>query len=288
MRPRTLHRGATKSVLGALVVATALAACAYAFGMPFPGSSDRSGSDPQRGVQARRPPPALTIRTPGAQRTVAPGRAAHVRVSIRRGQSLIRPRGRGQRRLAAPIWLRVDRRRSPGISAAFRPRATRSTSAVLAIKVRDRTPPGTYHLRLHARGRLHLKPGYRMHHAHTTITFVVRAASAAPRTLRFGVEGTAQGLLAPGASQPVDLTLENPHSSALIISRLAVGIAAIHAPDETASRPCTAADFEVAQFSGAYGFAVPASSRRSLSELGIPRAQWPRITMSNRPVNQDG
>jgi hypothetical protein len=33
---------------------------------------------------------------------------------------------------------------------------------------------------------------------------------------------------------------------------------------------------------------VPASSTRTLAELGVPAAQWPQISIIDLPTNQDG
>jgi hypothetical protein len=52
--------------------------------------------------------------------------------------------------------------------------------------------------------------------------------------------------------------------------------------------PCGVNDFTVTQFTGSYGFVLPAAGDTSLSRLGLPPSSWPQVSMLNRPVNQDG
>ena len=84
----------------------------------------------------------------------------------------------------------------------------------------------------------------------------------------------------------MDLTLTNPNGVALAITRLTVRVSDVRVTNGRGL--CTRADFEVHQFSGAYGFVVSASHTATLTELGIPGEYWPRLVMINRPVNQDG
>ncbi|GAA2138226.1 hypothetical protein GCM10009825_24520 [Arthrobacter humicola] len=104
----------------------------------------------------------------------------------------------------------------------------------------------------------------------------------------FGLSGDVAGLLAPGTSRPLDLGFNNPDKS-IDVGNLTVSIAGVvrTAKAIAASLPCTAQDYAVVQFSGRYPLAVPAGSS-SLSQLGVPSAQWPRIAMLDAPRLQDG
>ncbi len=94
--------------------------------------------------------------------------------------------------------------------------------------------------------------------------------------------------LMPGFSQPVDLDLRNPSDRPLTVRNLTLRVRDVRAPRADAAHPCSAADFSAVGFSGPYGFTVPASTTRSLAELGIPRDHWPRVGMHNTVRNQDG
>ena len=69
---------------------------------------------------------------------------------------------------------------------------------------------------------------------------------------------------------------------------MSVSIAAVSAPNATADLPCSADDFAVTQYSGAYPLTLAASETTTLSSRGIPASQWPALTLVNRAVNQDG
>jgi hypothetical protein len=114
-------------------------------------------------------------------------------------------------------------------------------------------------------------------------------ANLAPRAeANFTISGDLPGSLEPGLSQPLDLALTNPGPSEISISHLLVSIESIHARQADEAHPCTLEDFSVAQFSGAYGFKLGAAETSRLSELGFPEKRLPRVTMLDRPVNQDG
>lgn len=97
----------------------------------------------------------------------------------------------------------------------------------------------------------------------------------------FGIAGSASGTLAPGVTLPLALVLSNPNPQPLTVRRLAVQVVS------TSSPRCLASNFAITQYSGRYPVLVPPGRRRSLAELGIPTAQWPRITMLNLATNQD-
>jgi hypothetical protein len=117
----------------------------------------------------------------------------------------------------------------------------------------------------------------------TTLGLTVPTTSTAGFTIR----GTAQGLLAPGVTQPVNLSLTNPSSSDLDITNLTIAVGGITA-SAGAVGGCTASDFAVRQFAGQYPIRLLSSRTVTLNDLGIPPSSWPQLTMINRPVDQDG
>ena len=56
-------------------------------------------------------------------------------------------------------------------------------------------------------------------------------------------------------------------------------------PQATPALPCTISDFSVQQYSGLLPLVVAAQSTVSLSELGVPQAEWPEVTMIDRPTS---
>lgn len=104
----------------------------------------------------------------------------------------------------------------------------------------------------------------------------------------FGLSGDVSGLLAPGTSRSLDLGFNDPDKS-IDVGNLTVSITGVlRTPKAIAANlPCTAQDYAVTQYSGRYPLTVP-SGVSSLSQLGIPPAQWPRIAMLDTPRLQDG
>jgi hypothetical protein len=282
-RTRTQRRALTASA--AMAVAGSLAVAIHAFGASFIGGHTGSHVFSALRISAAgKAAPALGISARPAHLTVAPGAAATYRLRVSRGRALAGSRGPGRHRLAAQIRLRVARPLPTGVSAIFTPPATRSPAAKLTLRASSRTRLGTYRVRVEARGRLHPASHERVRYARTVVTLVV----ARPSHTGFAIHGTVAVPLAPGISAPLDLSLTNPHGFTLKVRRLDVRVAAIRAPHADATHPCSTRDFAVAQFSGAYGFAVPRASTRRLSRLRIAASRWPRVAMTNRPVDQDG
>jgi hypothetical protein len=108
-----------------------------------------------------------------------------------------------------------------------------------------------------------------------------------PRRGLFGISGIPSGPLAPGLSAVLDLVLVNPNAFPITVRSLTVRVRTISAPRADPGHSCNSQDFTVAQFSGG-GLRVHATSTTSLARLGVARARWPRVSMPDRAVNQDG
>ncbi|WP_207005897.1 hypothetical protein [Nocardioides aromaticivorans] len=98
----------------------------------------------------------------------------------------------------------------------------------------------------------------------------------------FPITGTPDRVLAPG-SEPaaIDLRLTNPFGAPMTVTALGVDLTSTDKPG------CTTANYAVAGYAGPFPLTIPANSTRSLSSLGVPRAQWPSVRMLNLPTNQD-
>jgi hypothetical protein len=107
------------------------------------------------------------------------------------------------------------------------------------------------------------------------------------RGVKVRVAGAAQGQLRPGTSAPVALTFQNPNSHRVRMMKVRVRIVKIVAPNADAAHPCTTADYSVRQMPRAL-LRVPARRSMDLVAMGLPTEAWPRLTMLNRPLNQDG
>ncbi len=107
------------------------------------------------------------------------------------------------------------------------------------------------------------------------------------RGVKVRVTGVTLGQLRPGTSAQVALTLQNPNKHAVRMMKVRVKIVKIVAPHADDAHTCTTADFAVKQMPRAI-LRVPARRTTTLAAMGVPAAVWPRLTMLNRPLNQDG
>lgn len=112
-------------------------------------------------------------------------------------------------------------------------------------------------------------------------------AVADPET-SFAISGDLMEPVAPGIAVPLDLSFTNPHDESLRVSDLTVTVTAVDAPHATNARPCTIDDFVVEQLDGGVVLLVEPGETRTLTQLDISRADWPRVGMVDADSNQDG
>jgi hypothetical protein len=98
----------------------------------------------------------------------------------------------------------------------------------------------------------------------------------------FRISGDATAPLYPGgAAAPVNLGFTNPNTFAITVSDVAVKIAG------SSGAACEPSNFVVgSQFAGTVRLSPGAT--RSLSQFGIPQADWPRVAMVDSHASQDG
>jgi hypothetical protein len=224
----------------------------------------------------------FTLRAAPGSAQIAAGSSATFRITIRRSN------------VAGPVSLRILRGLPRGAHAQLAPGRTRRSRSTLTIATTKRTRAGNYRLLVRAAsGRLRRTLGLTLKvRAAKSAAAPVAPAPTAPTTpatqgVPFSVTGNLTGL-EPGQPRPLNLSLSNPNSTSLSVASLNVSIRSVTAPFATTALPCTPADFLVTQFSGSYPVAVPASTTRSLADLGIPSAQWPQVSIVDRPNDQDG
>jgi len=101
-------------------------------------------------------------------------------------------------------------------------------------------------------------------------------------TADFTVSGDLSSPFYPGGSQPMDLVITNPNPSPITISAGAIDIGIV-----TNNAGCPASpNFAVTQGLAA-DITVPGGTTKSLSDLSIPTADWPVISMVETHTNQD-
>ena len=102
----------------------------------------------------------------------------------------------------------------------------------------------------------------------------------------FTVGGDLASPLYPGVSEPLDLTFTNAAASPLTIAAGAVSAANIKITSRTSG--CAASNFSVTQgLTRSVTIRAHQRTAVSLSDLGVPQADWPVITMIDTGTNQD-
>lgn len=166
-----------------------------------------------------------------------------------------------------------------GAVAAFSPNPTPGTSSSLQVTTSTTSPAGSYPLAVVASGK---DPAGVTRFAYAGVQLILTGPGKP-----FTISGNLAGLLAPGVSLPLDLTLANPNNKPLSVTNLTVTVQSVtRAPGAT--RPCSTADYGVTQYSGPYPLTVPANGSATLSGLGVAPASRPKVSMINAPTNQDG
>jgi hypothetical protein len=103
----------------------------------------------------------------------------------------------------------------------------------------------------------------------------------------FTISGDAVERILPGKSAAIDLAFANPESVPLTVSEVRVRVLKVMAPDPAGTRPCSASDYIVQQLPSETKITIPARGTGTLSGLGLPREDWPRVGLVDHSVNQD-
>jgi hypothetical protein len=224
-------------------------------------------------MASRHGTPAFTLTASPAQNTITAGSSSGYRLVLHR------------RRFPWAITFKLQRPLPKGVAARFAPTRTLRSRSTLTLRTRTSTPAGVYHLTLRARhGRI-------VSRVVLTLTVAGPLGGGGTGTAGsppFGIAGNAAAPLEPGVPEGIDLLISNPSSKALVVTGLTAAVQSVSAPNATASLPCTLSDFSTQQYSGPFPLAVPASSTRTLSQLGVAPEQWPQVSIIDRPTDQDG
>jgi hypothetical protein len=214
--------------------------------------------------------PSFSLTASPSSLTVAAGTAATYTVSV------------GRTSFTSGVTLSATGLPS-GAAVSFSPNPVAgpsgSSSTMTVTTNRATTPAGTYALTISGSG------GSPTQIHSTTVTLVVSTPSGRP----FPISGSLDGVLYPGASPlPLNLSVTNPNNFDLSITNLTVTVASVTKAPYAPAGTCSASDFAVQQFSGAYPFKVNSGLTISLSSLGFPQAQFPQVRMIDQPYAQDG
>lgn len=201
--------------------------------------------------------------------TIAPGATAAYSIALSRNS------------FPGPVTLSVLGGLPSGSVATFSPNPVMGGSATLQITTPASSTAGSYTLYLVGSGQ---DATGKTQYAYASAQLVLDSSLK-----QFTLSGNLSGLLAPGASLPLDLQISNPSTKPLSLNNISVSIAGVTQTADAISRslPCGVADYTVTQYGGPYPFTVP-SGNSSLSGLGIASPTWPRIGMIDAHTNQDG
>ncbi len=103
----------------------------------------------------------------------------------------------------------------------------------------------------------------------------------------FSIGGNAADLFYPGTSQALDLIITNPLKFAIKVLSVSVTVEPVPAKDGRPDPGCPGNVNMLVTEPLRATFPVPAGSTKSLFDLGVPRGDWPVLTMPDLPTNQD-
>ena len=120
----------------------------------------------------------------------------------------------------------------------------------------------------------------------TGITVQLNVQPSTNKTFAFS--GDLDTPLSPGATVPLNVSISNPNNKTLTLNSLSVSITGIRRTEAAlaASLPCTRDDYTVSNYNG-HPLTIP-GGHSSLQSLEIPPALWPKISMLDTFLNQDG
>jgi len=212
----------------------------------------------------------LSMSAAPASATLAPGSAAAYAVQLLRTN------------LSGTVTFRVLGALPSGMTAAFSPSSSNGTSSTLQVTTAAAIPDDTYTLYLVASGN---DANNETRYAYASVQLVIKTTGRS-----FAISGNLEGLLAPGRTLPLQLSLTNPHKKSLSVTNLSVTLQSVTRTKSAIGhgQPCTIGDYAVSQYSGGYPLVMPGSTTMNLTQLGVSSRQRPQIQFVNTLENQDG
>ena len=203
-------------------------------------------------------PTGFTMQLAPTSRTVVDGESTTYDLSINRGL------------LAGPIALRVNGVPANATASVSPSLSILGNSARIKISAATNVLPGTYLITV---------KGTALLASATASAYLIVLPQTYPN---FPVNGSADRTLAPG-SEPgaVDLAITNPFGATMTVTNLGVSVTGTDKPG------CGVGNYAVTGYSGPASLTIPPNTTKTLQQLGVPRAQWPQVSMVNLPANQD-
>ncbi|TDO63941.1 hypothetical protein EV651_105164 [Kribbella sp. VKM Ac-2571] len=265
----TLTSGSTASTT--LTVSTTASTPTGSAGITVQGTGAKVSGTITAGLVVNAPlSSSLSMTATPASITQAPGTIAVFSIQLTRTN------------LPGSVTLGVAGGLPQGAVATFTPNPVTGSSASVQISTPDTVSDGTYTLSLTASGK---DPADVTRSAYASVKLVVQTTGK-----DFAISGNLSGLLSPGVSRPLDLTLTNPNKKPISVTNLTVALSSVtRTPYAVAhSLPCGPADYRITQYGGTYPLTVPGNASRALSGLAVPQSIWPQVTMLDTATNQDG
>jgi hypothetical protein len=172
--------------------------------------------------------------------------------------------------LAGPIALKVSGVPANATATVSPSLSILGNSASIKVATAANVVPGTYLLTV---------KGSSLLASATASAYLIVLPQTYPN---FPIAGTADRVLTPGGEAgAVDLAITNPFGVPMSVTALGVNVTGTDKPG------CGAGNYQVTAYGGPFPLTVPANSTRTLTQLGVPRAQWPQVAMVNLASNQD-
>jgi hypothetical protein len=267
--PASVTLGSGGNATSTMTVSTTSSTSVSSFTLTVTGTSGKVNGSVQAGLTVNYPASgSITMSaTPGSV-TMAPAATAVYSIALTRTS------------LTNAVTFTVSGGLPSHATATYSPSSTTGNSSSLQITTLANTPEGTYTLYLVASGN---DSAGTTRYAYASVQLVI-ATGGKP----FAISGNLTGLLAPGVSLPLDLTLTNPNNQTISISNLTVTVQSVAKVPPTRVGSCSTADYVVTQYSGPYPLAVPAHGSATLSSLGVAAELQPHVKMIDTATNQDG
>jgi hypothetical protein len=261
--------GATATSL--LSVTTSSSTPVGAFSLTITGTSGKTTGSVSAGLTVNYPVSAsLSMTATPSSVTMAPGSIAAYSVALTRTG------------VSGNVGFSLLGGLPSGATWSFSPNPTTGGSSTLQVSTAPTSADGSYTLYLTASGQ---DSTGTTRYAYASVQLVL---SSPVRS--FTISGDLTGQLTPGLTLPLQLRVTNPNQKALSVTNLSASLTGVTRTADAVARglACSTGDYALMQYTGPYPLTIPAGGTLSLSQLGVPPAQWPKVSLLNRPVNQDG
>ncbi|WP_249335922.1 hypothetical protein [Sinomonas gamaensis] len=264
-----LNVGAGGNATTTLTVSTTASTPVGTYSPQIQGTSGKTTASTTAGLTVNYPlSGSFSLSSAPASLSISPGSSGAYSLSISRTN------------LTGPISFSLSGL-PQGVTASFSPSPATGNNTTLQVTASPSASAGSWTLYIVGSGQ---DATGKTQYGYASVQFGVVSNGKA-----FSISGDAASQLAPGVSRTLGLAFSNPNNQPISVTNLSVTIASISqtATAKAQGLPCTAADFAITQYSGPYPLSLPTGSS-SLTSVGVPASQWPKISMLDTTANQDG